>query len=50
VEFEGGLSISVLKNKATRLEHLRLEIVQFLKMSVIFKARPVSHPAFFQLS
>jgi hypothetical protein len=33
VKFEGGLSVSVLKNKATRHKNSHLEIVKFLKKS-----------------
>jgi hypothetical protein len=39
VEFEDGLSISVLKDRATRYERLELEIVKFLKKSKVFKRR-----------
>jgi hypothetical protein len=40
VELEDGLSISVLKTKATRPKNLQQEIVKFLKKSSVFKRRP----------
>jgi hypothetical protein len=40
MEFEDGLSTSVLKNKATCNEHVYLEIENFLKKSTVFKPRP----------
>jgi hypothetical protein len=39
VEFEDGLSISFLKNMATRYKNLDVEIVKFLKKSNVFKRR-----------
>jgi hypothetical protein len=39
VKFEDGLSISFLKNRATRHKNLELEILKFLKKSNVFKRR-----------
>jgi hypothetical protein len=53
VEFENELSISVLKNKATYLKKLPLEIEKFLKKQNVFKSPPaefISHPASFNLT
>jgi hypothetical protein len=51
VKFEDALSISVLKNRASRYKNLRLEIEQFLKMSNVLNIRPptISNPAFFKV-
>jgi hypothetical protein len=44
VKFENGLSTTILKTRATCLKNLQLEIIRFLKMTNVVKARP---PAFF---
>jgi hypothetical protein len=41
LEFEDGLSMSVLINRATRYKNLDLEVVKFLKKSNVFKRRPL---------
>jgi hypothetical protein len=48
VGFQGGLSISVLKNRAPCHKNLHLEIITFLKKSNMFKPRPPTlfHPPF----
>jgi transposase len=40
VEFQGGSSISVLKNRAAHHKKLQLEIEKFLKGSNVFNVRP----------
>jgi hypothetical protein len=48
VEFEEGLSIAAMKNKATRYKSVQLQIEKFLKSQV---ARPLYFkPRFFKLS
>jgi hypothetical protein len=39
-KFENGLSILIWKNKTTSCKKLQLEIVKFLKKSIVFKCRP----------
>jgi hypothetical protein len=38
--FEDGLSIPMLKNRATCYKNLQLELVKFLKKSNVFRGRP----------
>jgi hypothetical protein len=50
VKFEDGLTISVLKTKATFYKNLQPEIIKFLKKSNLFNDRPpnfISHTPFF---
>jgi hypothetical protein len=51
-EFEDGLFISVLKNRAPRDRNLQLGIVKFFKKSSMFKGRPPTsfQTVFFNLS
>jgi hypothetical protein len=43
VEFEDGLSISVLKDRATRHKNVQLKIIKFLKKSNVFQTPPFSN-------